>query len=89
MLIDAGIGVSQPVMTKALAELSTDPVTHLINTHWHFDHTDGNTWLHEAGAKIIAHKNTRKYLTEVQRVEEWDYNFLPFRQGAFPAKSLR
>jgi glyoxylase-like metal-dependent hydrolase (beta-lactamase superfamily II) len=85
VLIDAGIGVSRPQMTKALAGLSADPVTHLINTHWHFDHTDGNTWLHAAGAKIIAHKNTRKYLTEVQRVEEWDYNFLPLPAGGIPS----
>jgi glyoxylase-like metal-dependent hydrolase (beta-lactamase superfamily II) len=85
VLIDAGIGVSRPQMTKALAGLSADPVTHLINTHWHFDHTDGNTWLNAAGAKIIAHKNTRKYLTEVQRVEEWDYNFLPLPAGGIPS----
>ena len=86
VLIDAGIGVSQPEMTKALAGLGTDPVTHLINTHWHFDHTDGNTWLHAAGAKIIGHQNTRKYLTEVQRVEEWDYNFLPLPPGGIPSE---
>ncbi|MGA2998949.1 MBL fold metallo-hydrolase [Bradyrhizobium sp.] len=85
VLIDAGIGVSQPQMAKALAGLGADPVTHLINTHWHFDHTDGNTWLHEAGAKILAHQNTRKYLTEVQRVDEWDYNFLPLPPGGIPS----
>jgi glyoxylase-like metal-dependent hydrolase (beta-lactamase superfamily II) len=86
VLIDAGIGVSQPQMAMALAGLGADPVTHLINTHWHFDHTDGNTWLHAAGAKIIAHENTRKYLTEVQRVEEWDYNFLPLPPGGLPSE---
>jgi len=85
VLVDAGIGVSRPQMAKALAGLSADPVTHLINTHWHFDHTDGNTWLNAAGAKIIAHQNTRKYLTEVQRVEEWDYNFLPLPSGGIPS----
>lgn len=85
VLIDAGIGVSQPQMAKALAGLGADPVTHLINTHWHFDHTDGNTWLHAAGAKITAHENTHKYLTEVQRVEEWDYNFLALPPGGIPS----
>ena len=38
VLIDAGIGVSRPQITKALADLGADPVTHLVNTHWHFDH---------------------------------------------------
>jgi glyoxylase-like metal-dependent hydrolase (beta-lactamase superfamily II) len=86
VLIDAGIGVSRPQMTKALVDLSTDPITHLINTHWHFDHTDGNAWLNSAGAKIIAQENTRKYLSEVQRVEEWDYNFLPLPSGGIPSE---
>ena len=86
VLIDAGIGVSRPQMAKALADLSADPITHLINTHWHFDHTDGNTWLNLAGAKIIAQENTRKYLSEVQRVEEWDYNFLPLPSGGIPSE---
>ena len=86
VLIDAGIGVSRPQMAKALADLSADPITHLINTHWHFDHTDGNTWLNSAGAKIIAQENTRKYLSEVQRVEEWDYNFLPLPSGGIPSE---
>src|SRR4051795_11739224 len=84
VLIDAGISVSRERMTAALANLSMDPVTHLINTHWHFDHTDGNTWLNQAGARIIAHENTRKHLSAVQRVEDWDYNFLPLPPGGLP-----
>ena len=75
-----------PQMTKALADLGADPVTHLINTHWHFDHTDGNAWLNSAGAKIIAQENTRKYLAQVQRVEDWDYNFLPLPPGGIPSE---
>jgi glyoxylase-like metal-dependent hydrolase (beta-lactamase superfamily II) len=86
VLIDAGIGVSRPQLTKALAGLGTDPITHLINTHWHFDHTDGNAWLNAAGARIIAHENTRKYLSQVQRVDDWDYNFLPQSAGGIPSE---
>jgi glyoxylase-like metal-dependent hydrolase (beta-lactamase superfamily II) len=86
VLIDAGIGVSRPRMTKALADISGDPITHLINTHWHFDHTDGNAWLSAAGAKIIAQENTRKYLSQVQRVEDWDYNFLALPATAVPSE---
>src|ERR1700723_2275131 len=84
VLIDAGIAVSRPQMMRSLTDLGADPVTHLVNTHWHFDHTSGNTWLNAAGAKIIAQENTRKYLSEVQRVEDWDYNFLPLSPGGIP-----
>src|SRR6476619_534635 len=62
ILIDAGIAVSRAQLTKALFGLGADPVTHLVNTHWHFDHADGNEWLHAAGARIIAQDNTRKHL---------------------------
>ena len=86
VLVDAGIGVSRPQMTKALADLGPEPITHLINTHWHFDHADGNTWLNAAGAKVIAQENTRKRLSEVQRVEDWDYNFLPPPSGGIPSE---
>jgi len=86
VLVDAGIGVSRPQITKALADLSADPVTHLINTHWHFDHADGNAWLHSVGAKIIAQDNTRKYLSQIQRVEDWDYNFVPLPPGGIPTE---
>jgi glyoxylase-like metal-dependent hydrolase (beta-lactamase superfamily II) len=86
VLIDAGISVSRARMTKALAELGAEPVTHLVNTHWHFDHADGNEWLHAMGARIIAHSNTKKHLSEIQRVEDWDYNFLPSPAGAIPGE---
>ncbi len=86
ILIDAGISVSRSQLTKSLTDLGTGPVTHLVNTHWHFDHADGNAWLHSIGAKIIAHSNTKKHLSGIQRVEDWDYNFLPSPAGAIPSE---
>jgi glyoxylase-like metal-dependent hydrolase (beta-lactamase superfamily II) len=88
VLIDGGISVSRPQLSKTLSSLSSEPVTHLINTHWHFDHTSGNEWLNSVGAKIIAHENTRKHLSGIQRVEDWDYNFLPSPAAAIPSEVL-
>ena len=31
-------------------------------------------------------RNTRKYLTAIQRVEDWDYNFLPLPAGGIPSE---
>ena len=84
VLIDAGIAVSRPQVSKALDAIGAEPVTHLVNTHWHFDHTSGNEWLHSTGAVIIAQENTRKHLSAVQRVEDWDYNFLPLAPIGIP-----
>jgi glyoxylase-like metal-dependent hydrolase (beta-lactamase superfamily II) len=86
VLVDAGITASRPQITEALASLSDDPVKHLINTHWHFDHTDGNGWLHSVGAEITAHENTRKHLSVTTRVEDWNFTFPPSPAGALPTK---
>jgi glyoxylase-like metal-dependent hydrolase (beta-lactamase superfamily II) len=72
----------------ALAGLSDDPVKRLINSHWHFDHTDGNEWLHSVGAEITAHENTRKHLSVSTRVEDWNFTFPPAPAGALPTKVI-
>jgi len=86
LLVDAGFTVSRPRISDALNSLNSDPIKHLINTHWHFDHTDGNEWLHSAGAAIIAHENTRKHLSTQTRVEGWSYTFPPAPPGAIPTR---
>lgn len=84
LLVDAGITGSRAGITNALASLGDDPVRHLVNTHWHFDHTDGNEWLHSMGAEITAHENTRKRLSKSTRVEAWNYTFPPSPAEALP-----
>jgi glyoxylase-like metal-dependent hydrolase (beta-lactamase superfamily II) len=84
--VDAGIPSSRPKIMQALSRLSADPITHLINTHWHFDHTDGNQWLHAGGATIIAHENTRKRMSVSQRVEGWKHTFPPSPKAALPTE---
>ena len=89
LLIDAGFTVSKPRVALALDSLSTDPITRLINTHWHVDHTDGNAWLHAAGAAITAHENTKKHLSTSTRVEGWSYTFAPAPAEALPTTTFR
>ena len=84
LLVDAGITASRQRITQALDGISAGPIRCLINTHWHFDHTDGNEWLHGEGAEIIAHENTRKHLSETTRVEGWKFTFPPSPEGALP-----
>jgi beta-lactamase superfamily II metal-dependent hydrolase len=71
LLVDAGFSVSQPRISAALDSISQEPIRQLINSHWHTDHTDGNQWLHSAGAAITAHANTRNHLSAVTRVAGW------------------
>jgi len=86
LLIDAGYAGARPKVADALAGISSDPIKHLINTHWHFDHTDGNEWLHSAGATILAHENTRTHLSRATRVDGWDFTFSPLPAGGIPTE---
>jgi glyoxylase-like metal-dependent hydrolase (beta-lactamase superfamily II) len=86
VFIDAGITASRPRILEAANGLSHDPITHLINTHSHFDHADGNDWLNAEGAAIIAHENTHKHLMSAQRVEDWDFEFSPSPLPAVPTE---
>ena len=47
-------------ITAAIEKITPKPVQFLINTHWHFDHTDGNENFGSAGAIIVSHENSRK-----------------------------
>jgi glyoxylase-like metal-dependent hydrolase (beta-lactamase superfamily II) len=84
VIIDSGYSTSRAKISEALGKLSADPVKHLVNTHWHFDHTDGNEWMHTDGAAILAHENTRKHLATNTRVDAWDFTFPPSPVGAIP-----
>jgi glyoxylase-like metal-dependent hydrolase (beta-lactamase superfamily II) len=88
VIVDSGFASSRPHITEALDALSADPVSHLINTHWHFDHTDGNEWMHGAGATILAHENTKIRLSTAQTVTAWEVTFPPSPAGAIPTETL-
>jgi glyoxylase-like metal-dependent hydrolase (beta-lactamase superfamily II) len=88
LLVDAGFSVSQSRISAALASISQDPIRHLINSHWHTDHTDGNEWLHSAGATITAQENTRKHLSMMTRIAGWDWDFPARPAGALPSNTF-
>jgi glyoxylase-like metal-dependent hydrolase (beta-lactamase superfamily II) len=83
-LVDAGISKSQDKLQKALDAISPAPPAYVVNTHWHWDHTDGNAWLHGAGATIVAQRNTFRHLTETTHVNAWNWTFDPVPAAARP-----
>jgi glyoxylase-like metal-dependent hydrolase (beta-lactamase superfamily II) len=86
LIVDSGYATSQLKIIEALTKLSPHPIKHLVNTHWHFDHCDGNEWMHSAGATILAHENTKKHLATATRVEAWNFTFPPAPAGAIPGE---
>ena len=50
LLVDSSVSTAAPRVKQALASLGPQALKLLLNTHWHFDHTDGNAAMHDAGA---------------------------------------
>src|ERR1700689_4810091 len=63
-VVDTFVAPAWPRLKKALDGLGNAPVKCVIDTHWHFDHTDNNAPLHAAGAMVVAHENTQKRMSE-------------------------
>jgi glyoxylase-like metal-dependent hydrolase (beta-lactamase superfamily II) len=73
MVIDTHINpaVARAVIAK-IRSLTDVPVTHVVNTHWHDDHTNGNHEYRKAfpELKIVSHPLTLKSLREEWRPME-------------------
>src|ERR1700733_8757492 len=63
-VVDTFVEPAWPRLKEALDGLGNAPVKCVIDTHWHFDHTDNNAHLHAAGATVLAHENTKKRMSE-------------------------
>jgi cyclase len=67
---DDGVAVidtfQDPRPAKALLDqirkLTPLPIRFVVNTHYHFDHVNGNDVFAAAGATIVAHRNVRAWL---------------------------
>jgi len=66
IIIDDQFGPLTMKIEAAIAELSDKPVTFVMNSHFHYDHTDGNTNFGRAGAYIVAQDNARKRMESTQ-----------------------
>jgi len=63
-VVDTFVAPAWPKLKEALDGLGSAPVKYVIDTHWHFDHTDNNAHLHATGATVLAHENTTKRMSE-------------------------
>lgn len=64
LLVDGGAAAHSKRLLAEVQKLTgTGRVHTLLNTHWHHDQTGSNEVLGKAGTRIIAHENTRLWLT--------------------------
>ena len=83
-LVDTGIAVSQAMIVEALRSISPGKIRTAVDTHWHWDHADGNGWVRAQGASVLAHPVAIERLEETIRVVEWGHTFRPKPAAELP-----
>ena len=58
-IVDTGYGPRGAEIESEIASVFGRTPRWVIDTHWHFDHTDGNAAFARAGGTVLAHTNAR------------------------------
>ena len=64
-LVDTKIYGWGPPLIARIKEITDKPVTRIINTHTHYDHTEGNPDF-PATVEVVTHENTAKLMPEMR-----------------------
>ena len=89
LLVDTGIALARPKIQAALDGIRRAPLRWAINTHFHWDHIDGNAWVRQAGAAIVAHEKLLERMSSPMRVEDWGYSAPAAPRAARPTVTFR
>ena len=71
-------------LLKAVRTLTDKPILYAINTHYHWDHTNGNTVFHSAGATVVAREMTKDFMVSRSPRQEAFLRSRGFTLGAAP-----
>lgn len=84
ILIDSSFATATQRLRNALDALGNAPAHALINTHWHFDHTNGNEGMHTAGFTIFASAKTRERLSKPAEIAQLGLSIPASPAGGLP-----
>ncbi len=85
LLIDDQFAPLSQAIQEVIAKLTDKPITYLLNTHFHFDHTDGNENFSDLVTVIVAHENVRTKLQSGAVIEAFGKTMEPYPESALPA----
>jgi glyoxylase-like metal-dependent hydrolase (beta-lactamase superfamily II) len=89
LLVDGGAGADAHALLRLLEErFPRLPVKALLNTHWHLAHTGLNAEVRRRGGEVIAHENTRLWMTTVINSRWEDRVYPPQPEGTRPSRTF-
>ena len=85
LLVDAGDAAHARDLLQGAGTVST-----VFNTHYHLESTGGNDVMAAAGAKIVAHHNTKLWMTQ-EIIRDWEGGriYSPRAKAALPTDTFR
>jgi Zn-dependent hydrolases, including glyoxylases len=88
-LVDGGSPTWAPQLQAAIARATGERAVHaLINTHWHPEQVGSNEMLGSSGVEIIAHDNTRSWLSTEVRQRWSGRRYPPLPEQARPNSTV-
>lgn len=68
LLVDSEYQQLNSALKKVLLKITDKDVKYIVNTHWHFDHVEGNGIFAKEGAMVLAHQNVRQRMEKGQKI---------------------
>lgn len=84
LIVDGQFAPLTKKLQAAIADISDHPTQFLVNTHWHYDHSDGNENFGAAGAIIVSQENSRTRMTQDQVLQMSGYKQEAYSHEGLP-----
>ena len=85
LVIDNQFPQLQKNIMAEIKKLGGKNIDYVINTHWHFDHAEGNRAFGPKGSIIIAHENSKKFMKKNNTI---NIVYVEYPQQAYTGSSL-
>ena len=88
VLVDDQWEIIEELILESINSISKKDINFIINTHFHYDHVDGNKSFGKKGIPIVSHENVRKRLKRKNKLyghPQHNYNMI---QDKYPDFAL-
>lgn len=82
LIVDDQFPEMVPKIKNSVNELGGASIDFVLNTHWHFDHADGNLSLGPEGAWLVSQSNSREMMQQDRLI---DFGNGAYLQKAYPS----